>query len=325
MAHGIGESDTVVVVGKPAWHGLESLVSALSPDDLRANEKFNYTVSCQPLFLAGASEPVSQVRAVQRDSDGSILGVVGPQWTPLQNSKLIDLFQPFVDTGMVKLETAGTLFDGQKVWLMGQVVNAEGDIVPGDQAQRRIMLSNSHDGKHAVRIGFADIRIVCANTLGAAHHSQASQLIRVRHTSQVEVNVERIRDVMDLSANEFRASMDQLRALSTKAINAYDLKKYVKFALAKLSNKPSPHKVAETPDAELNARFRGLVEKVLGHVESSPGSEYGRGTWYQAAQGVNYYANHVFGRTTESRVDNILFNNSGAKPFEWAMELAQSA
>jgi hypothetical protein len=128
-----------------------------------------------------------------------------------------------------------------------------------------------------------------------------------------------------LSANEFRTDMETLRALSTKAISAADLKKYVKFALAKLSNKPNPSKVAETPDAELNTRFRGLVDQVLGLVDNSPGSEYARGSWYQAAQGVNYYTNHVFGRQAETRVDNLLFKNSGAKPFEWAMELAQSA
>src|SRR3990167_8874945 len=81
-----------------------------------------WNVSLQPLFTAsrqqmldgGLSEdivdkfnqsyssPVNKFATVRMDN-GAVLGVVGKNYTPLQNISSFDFFQPFLDSGECKL------------------------------------------------------------------------------------------------------------------------------------------------------------------------------------------------------------------------------
>ena len=47
--------------------------------------------------------------ALCMQNDDSILGIVGPDYVPLQNKDAFEWFQPFLDTESVTLETAGSL------------------------------------------------------------------------------------------------------------------------------------------------------------------------------------------------------------------------
>ena len=82
-----------------------------------------------------------------------------------------------------------------------------------------------------MRAGFTPIRVVCQNTLSMAHGSDASKLIRVKHTKDVLENLANIREVMDLANAEFEATAEQYRLLARKSINQADLRKYVKRVL----------------------------------------------------------------------------------------------
>ena len=308
MAHAV---ETMFYVRETPWHGLGNrLEAAPTISEAIVASGLDWSVGLRDLFTAsGMAVPA---RATVRESDGSILGVVGPRYQPLQNSAAFDWFQPFIDAGEVSLHTAGALHYGAKVWVLAELNRDRSEIVPGDEVSKFLLLSNSHDGTTAIRVGFTPIRVVCANTLGMAHCSAASKLLRVRHTRRHAANLEKIREVVNTANAEFEATADQYRLLASRGISPSDVRKYVKTLLG----------VEGTIDADLPTRTANIVSDIVGRMDGQlqtlPGIS---GTWWSAYNAYNEYLNYSRGRTADNRMDSLWFG-TGANDNKRALELA---
>lgn len=310
MAHAV---ETMFYVRQVPWHGLGNrLESAPSIGDAIVAAGLDWTVGLQDLFTAnGKSVPA---RATVRETDGSILGVVGPRYQPLQNSAAFDWFQPFIDAGEVSLHTAGSLHCGAKVWVLAELNRDRSEVVAGDEVAKFLLLSNSHDGTTAIRVGFTPIRVVCANTLAAAHCATASKLLRVRHTRRHQFNLERIRDVVNTANAEFEATAEQYRLLASRDICQADVRRYVKTLLG----------VEGTLDADLPTRTANIVADIIGRMDDPRQTMPGvSGTWWAAYNAYNEYLNYSRGRTGDNRMDSLWFG-TGANDNRKALDLALS-
>lgn len=287
-----------------------------------------------------------------RSDNSKVLGIVGPKTYPLQNSKAFDFFQPFIDAKEAALETAGSLCEGQRIWVMAKIQRDNSVIVPGDEIAKFVLLSNSHDGTTAVRVGFTPIRVVCANTLAMAHADKASKLLRVRHSKDVELNLKNIRETMNLANDEFEATAEQFRLLANQQINASDLKKYVKIVFK-----------MDDSDSEMSTRSRNILDAILAKHEDRTGMvkemmgmladskvksnasildtiianfESGRGTEIKSTRGtlwtaynaVNEYLNYDRGHNTDTRMNSLWFGESqraNKLALDTALEFANAA
>jgi len=217
---------------------------------------------------------------------------VGRDYTPLQNREALAWFQPLLDTGMASLETAGSLKDGQKVWVLGKVRDSQGS-VNGDRVDHYILLSNAHDGSIPVRVGFTPIRVVCHNTLTMAHHSANSRLLRVKHTSHVVENLDAIRKIMDVARKGFYATIEQYKRLARKEIDRDDLERYVKVVF--------------------NVGDKGgekLLPKVLYLFDHGRGSEVAGATYWGAYNAVTEYLNYFRGKTQDNTLNSLWYGGS---------------
>lgn len=289
--------ETMFYVNETPWHGLGNKLDA-PPTVAEAiiQAGLDWEVGLKNLQTVDG-QPVP-ARATVRKSDGSILGVVGPRYVPLQNQDAFGWFQPFVDSGLVNLHTAGSLHDGKKVWVLAEIMREPSVIAQGDEIAKFLTLSNSHDGTTAIRVGFTPIRIVCANTLAMAHSAKGSKLIRVRHTSSSRINLDNLREIMDTVNAEFEANADQFRFLASRNFNQSDVRKYVKAVLG----------VDKVEDTDLPTRTKNNMEKILGLIENERQS-FGsiRGTWWAAYNGVNEYFNYNQGRNADNRLGSLWF------------------
>jgi phage/plasmid-like protein (TIGR03299 family) len=241
--------------------------------------------------------------ATRRSSDGRILGVVGPTYNPLQNSEAFDFFRPFLESGEAAIETAGSLRMGQRVFVLAKLKLDPMEVVKNDAVQKYVLLSNSHDGTLAVRVGFTPIRVVCANTMALAHDSKASKLIRVRHTKNVLDNLDQIRSVMNLANAEFEATAEQYRLLASKEINQADLEKYVKLVFN--TNK----KLAEAEGNIDSLNNRRLINGVQPLFEKGRGNDMPgvKGTLWAAYNAVSEYLQYERGSDDQARLDQMWF------------------
>ena len=164
MAH---EIETMAYFGKTPWH---QLGTPLTTEDLydwkRACVKagLDWEVELTPLVTADTQAKV-QHKAVRRNTDGRILGVVGPKYHALQNRAAFQWFQPFLEAKEAALHTAGSLQEGSRIWVLAKLNRDPLVIAPGDEVEKFVLLSHGHDGSLAVRVGFTPIRVVCATRL----------------------------------------------------------------------------------------------------------------------------------------------------------------
>ena len=309
--------EQMMFVGATPWHGLGNQVdSDINVADAIVAAGLDWEVGLKDLQTVDGV-PVNH-RATYRKSDGSILGVVGPRYTPLQNRDSFDWFQPFLDAGECALHTAGSLHSGQKVWVLAQLNRDNSEIVTGDEVSKFILLSNSHDGTTAIRVGYTPIRVVCANTLAWAHSNTNSQLIRIRHTRSSKNNLENVRDIMDNINAGFEATAEQFRFLASKDFNQADIRRYVKTLLG----------IEKVVDADIKTRTRNIMDEILALVEGPKQAATNvRGTWWAAYNGYNEYLNYNKGRTEDNRIDSLWFGvgaNDNMKALKTAMDFANA-
>ena len=227
MAH---EVESMMFVGETPWHGLGT---ALDQDDVYNWEKASVAAGLDweaervPLVTADTQAKVDHF-AIRRKTDGKILGAVGKKYTILQNRDAFKWFQPFLEAKEASLETAGSLKEGSRIFVLAKLARDPIVVAAGDEVLKYLLLSHSHDGSLAIRLGFTPIRVCCSNTMALAHRSDASKLIRVKHTRDVHENLENIRETMNVINAEFEATAEQYKALARKTINQADLEKYVR-------------------------------------------------------------------------------------------------
>ncbi len=303
--------ETMFYTGATPWHGLgEKLESAPTISEAIEASGLNWEVGTKDLVTKDFQDVPA--KATYRKSDNAILGVVGPRYVPLQNREAFDWFQPFIDNGECSLHTGGSLSDGQKVWVLAQLNRDPSEIVPGDEVQKFILLSNSHDGTTSIRVGYTPIRVVCVNTLAAAHQKGVSQMLRIRHTASSKVNLDNVRDIMDNINMQFEATAEQFRFLASKNFNQHDVRKYVKVLLG----------CDKTHDDDLKTRTRNTIRKVMTTIEGPKQDMPGvRGTWWAAYNGFNEYLNYEKGRSNNNRMESLWFGQAGASNMQ-ALNLA---
>ena len=309
--------ETMFYTGATPWHGLgEKLEEAPTISEAIDASGLDWEVGTKDLVTKDGEDVPA--RATYRKSDGSILGVVGPRYVPLQNRNAFDWFQPFIDAGECSLHTGGSLSDGQKVWVLAQLNRDPSEIVSGDEVQKFILLSNSHDGTTAIRVGYTPIRVVCANTLAFAHSYSDSQLLRIRHTRSAQANLDNVRDIMDNINMQFEATADQFRFLASRDFNQADVRKYVKTLLG----------IDKKAEEDIKTRTRKIMEEVLGTIEGPKQNMPGvRGTWWAAYNGYNEYLNYTKGRTTNNRMESLWFGQNGnnnKKALNLALDMANA-
>jgi hypothetical protein len=93
------------------------------------------------------------------------------------------------DLAATRFVTAESRWGGRQVWVLARL--PEYVELGGDLSATYLSVANSHDGSMAVTAAATPIRIVCANTLGAArrqseHGVAALRTFRFRHTGNLQ-------------------------------------------------------------------------------------------------------------------------------------------
>ena len=301
MAH---EIEAMFYVGKEPWHGLGKAIPAgkkLSVPEAIKAAGLDWEVGMQKVYMGTVANLIEKEHyqlatdymATYRKTDNKILGIVGSKYTPLQNKDAFNWFQPFLDAELATLETAGSLYEGRRIWVLAKIADCTAGIKGSDAVSQYILLSNSHDGSLAVRVGFTPIRVVCNNTLCMAHESNASKLLKVRHSSQLIKNLDLVRETMNLAAQEFEATVVQYKALAARDIDSASLEKYVR----KVFN------IEKTGGDK-------LLPKIIHLFENGRGSREAGKTYWGAYNAVNGYFNYFRGKTPENTLNSVWFGES---------------
>ena len=305
-----------------AWHGLGNVLpEAPTTAEAIVAAGLDWDVELVPLVTADTQAEVTH-RATRRATDKKILGVVGPDFEVLQNKEAFGWFDPFIQQKGATLESAGSLREGRRVWILAKLNRDPMWVLPGDQVEKYLMLAHGHDGSLSVHAGFTPIRVVCANTLRMATTDGRSALLRIKHTKNIKDTLEKVQEIIDMADATFEATADQYRILAKRQIDAETLRRYVNIVWK------APKKVASDEQSETPEQVRESIHRQITNLfESGKGVEIPgvRGTWWGAYNAVTEYIRHERGSDANRRIDSALFGQGALlnqRALDKALEMA---
>ena len=191
------------------WHGLGTPVEE-APNSYEALRiaGLNWKVESKPVFVNDKEVP--NYVANVRDSDNSVLGIVTNRYKIVQNEDAF-AFTDALISGDVRYETAGSLKNGKRIWLLAKLPETK---VIDDVVVPYVCFTNTHDGTGAVQAIMSPIRVVCNNTLNLAL-TNAKRSWSMRHVGDINGKIEEAREVLGL-ADKY---MKELNVFADKLAN----------------------------------------------------------------------------------------------------------
>lgn len=185
-------------VKEKAWHGLGQIIEDC-PTLEKAIElgRLNWDVEKQPMYLQNGSMIPNKFATVRKDT-GDILGVVGNDYTIVQNKEAFDFFDFLKDEAC--FETGGVLNTGNIVWLSAKLPSHFSVNGINDQIEQYIFLITSHDGTKQLQAMFTPVRVVCNNTLNQALGNNSNK-IKIRHSKSAQDKIKDAHNLMGIINN----------------------------------------------------------------------------------------------------------------------------
>lgn len=294
---------------QPAWHRLgivtaeaKTLTEAMEIAQL--NWKVYKTDFPVEFITRGTRYAVDGKYAVYRDHPKTGingLGIVGEQYTVVQNEEIGELAELIVDQSGGIWETMGSLHDGRKVFMSIKLPSTI-DFGGEDPHELYLVLGSSHDGSMAVTAIITDVRVVCQNTWNAALDDAKAKYV-FKHTSGVTGKVTEAREALRLSYKyheEFERHMEAwLRSPVTLD------------GFVGITNKIVPDHPLMSP-----LQFRRVEEtrEQLMEIYMSPTQDFGRGSKYGVFNAFTEYDQWfrpVKGRDKDvKRAERTIFDTS---------------
>ena len=247
----------------------------------------------------GRTRIPSRVALVRSDTQ-DVLSVVSDRYKVVQPEKVLEFFRSLIDKNGFKMNTAGALRGGRRVWALAETGRdfAIGD----DKVAAFLLLATSYDGTFATTAQFTSIRVVCNNTLSFALEygdEQESGIVKIPHNQEFdEVNV-KLGLGLDVDWDRFAALVQRL---SERVVTEREALNYFLTLLG----------VTEAEAAE-GAQLIN-VRKLLSFYESGPGAKLpsAQNTAWGLVNAVTFFCDHARrAKDAGARFDSASFG-SGA-------------
>ena len=219
--------ESMFCVREMPWHGLGTRVMEApnSKEALRL-AGLDWKVIQEPL-ITGAGDMVEGYKANVRDTDNQVLGVVGDRYRIVQNEEAFAFTDELLGYG-VRYETAGSLQNGRKVWMLAHLPHEY--IIAGEHISPYLLFSNSHDGSGAIKIAITPIRVVCNNTLNLAL-STAKRSWSAIHTEGIRDKMNEAKHTLGLAGKYMEELGKEFEILRGKKLSDRQVNEYIEILL----------------------------------------------------------------------------------------------
>jgi phage/plasmid-like protein (TIGR03299 family) len=220
------------------WHGLGVCVeSALCSEEALKQSGLNWNVIQRPI-MTSTYDPIPGYKANIRDTDNRILGVVTDRYKVVQNSEAFAFTDSLLGEG-VRYETAGSLQEGRKIWLLAKL--SDRYIMEGEQIDPYLVFSSSHDGSGSIKVCMTPIRVVCQNTLNIAL-STAKRIWSTVHVGDMAHKMDDAHNTLRLAENYMDKLGAEFSRLSKIKLNDAKVMEYIDMLLPMDDNATDTHR-----------------------------------------------------------------------------------
>jgi phage/plasmid-like protein (TIGR03299 family) len=315
MSHELEMTDgkaNMVYAGDVPWHGLGTQIPAdLTPQQVLEAAGLDWEVTKIPAFADVNGKMVAIGRsALVRSTDDRVLDVVGNDWNPVQNIEAFEFFNDFIAEGDMEMHTAGSLKDGQIVWALAKI-NDGFSLFGGDEVESYLHFTNFHKYGFSTDVRFTPVRVVCHNTLTLSLNTKVDKMVKISHRR--EFNGDNVKLMLGVAAEKLAQYKEMAGFLGSKKCGAADMVEYF--------NKVFPFKGENVRGKDVSRQ----AALALDIVDTQPGAEFAPGSWWQTFNAVTYIADHLAGRTADTRMESAWYGVNKTlktKALETALEMA---
>ena len=219
--------ETMFSVREKPWHGLGTIVAeAPTSADALKLAGLDWNVVQEPIFT-DLNEPIEGYRVNIRDIDRKALGVVSDRYKVVQNTDAFSFTDELLGKG-VRYETAGSLQEGKKVWLLARLPREY--IITGERISPYLVFSNTHDGSGAVKVALTPVRVVCNNTLNLAL-TTANRSWSMIHTGNIKDKIREAEDTLFMAEKYMDSLGMEFENLRRQKVTDAQVKEYIEILL----------------------------------------------------------------------------------------------
>jgi phage/plasmid-like protein (TIGR03299 family) len=298
------------------WHGLgEPVDGNLTPYEMARKARVDWEVKLVPSYIEveGVKIPTGDSSLIRVPDCKILTNVSAMGWNPVQNMEAWEFFNEFCEEGGMSMETMGSLKGGQLVWALARINQAFSLFRGKDVVNGFMLFTNPHLYGWSTSVSFTAIRVVCWNTLNLSLNStKGDKIVKVSHRR--EFIAEQVKDALGVSRQKLKTYKEAAELLSSVKAPKEDVVEYFKRLFPVLTDRD---------DAKVDIS-RG-ASKCLEVLDTQPGAEYGRGTWWQSYNAATYYMDHLAGRSVDSRLTSAWYGaarKTKVKALEVACEMA---
>jgi phage/plasmid-like protein (TIGR03299 family) len=219
-----------------------------------------------------------------------------------------------------------SLQEGKRIAITAKIKDGIGSVLSGDDVELYVVLYNSHDGTLQVGMMFSNIRVVCANTLGAAISDRkrkgdyaqfekgddlavTAKSVRAKHTKNLHQNMALVQGTIDVAKRDFNLTLEQYRNMAKTPMNEALFREY----LCRVYD----YDVEMKPNAQGKTikDMRGY-NQILKNFEAGVGIDIKgvKGTLWQGYQAVTQHITHAKDGSAlddqRKRLNQILFGTA---------------
>lgn len=221
------EVESMFYVRTAPWHGLGTRVEGtLTSREALIAAGLNWNVEQKEIYTED-NHAIPGYFANVRDTDGQILGVVTNRYKIVQNHEAFAFTDELVGKG-VRYETAGSLRDGRKTWILARLPKPYR--LSEDKVMPYLVFSNSHDGSGAIKVAMTPVRVVCNNTLNLALQ-RADRIWSANHTGDMTSKLEDARMTLFMAENYMNELAKESETLSRRMVSDAEVEEYIKLLL----------------------------------------------------------------------------------------------
>lgn len=253
-------------LGETPWHRLGAKMKG-KPNVANALKAahLDWTVGLQPLHLP-SGKVVPNKLGVVRDIDEVVMGVVGSDYVPVQNSEAFGLLDVACKKHGVVIETAGALGKGDRVWMLAKLPETV-EPVRGDSVQGYFLIMAGHNG-YTPLVGLpTPVRVVCQNTLSAAVRGTPA-IVKLRHVKNDVEQMEVVAELIEQMVASLKEAGESFAKLAAKKFDRKQLEQYVDSVLG------IDAEFATSSELRRRANILHLATEGKGAKEFAPGTAW---------------------------------------------------
>ena len=158
-------------------------------------------------------------RSIVRKDTGAEFGHPTNRYTPVQNIDAFKWLDDLADEGL-QFWRAGSFRGGRKVFMI--VLLPMPIEINGDEVQRAMIVSTSHDSSSGIKANWLPVRVACANVIAIA---LANAPVTFRHTASVEggIDSDRAREILFNAEEYFSTYKNSVSRLTIEPYSDNDM------------------------------------------------------------------------------------------------------